>query len=107
MGQIDLSGKKKDKGHVLALEIEDLDAGGGSGAEPVPVGTEDEGIDNVTGFKRVEVFAVVQVPEHGDAILASGSSERAVGGDGDGVNVAGMAVVVCAQLAFGELPNLK
>jgi hypothetical protein len=42
------------------------------------------------------VFAVVEVPEHGDAVFAA----RAVGRDGDGVDVPGVAVVVCAELAF-------
>lgn len=90
----------------LGLEIEDLDARSGSSAEPVSVGGEDEGVDDVSSLKRVEVLAVVEVPKHGDTVLASGGGERSIGGDGDGVDVAGVAVVVGAELALGELPNL-
>ena len=90
----------------LGLEVEDLDRRGGGGAEPVAVRREDEGVDDVTGLKGVEVLALVQVPKHGDAVLSTGSGERSVGGDGEGVDVAGVAVVVGLQLAVGELPNL-
>ncbi len=74
-------------------------------AEPVTVGGEDESVDSVTGLERVEVLAVRELPEHGDAVLASGGAERTIGGDGDGVDVTGVAVVVGLQLALAELPN--
>lgn len=92
---------------ALLLEIEDDDAAGGGSAEPVPVGGEDEGVDLVVGIERVQVLALVEVPQHGRAVLATGGAERAIGGDGDGVDVAGVADVVGLQLAGGELPNLK
>lgn len=38
--------------------------------------------------------------------LSSGCAERAVGGHGDGVQVAGVADVVRLQLAVGEVPHL-
>jgi hypothetical protein len=88
-------------------KVEDLDARGGSGTEPVSVGGEDKGVDDVSGLERVEVLAVVEVPEHGDAILSSGSGERTVGGDGNGVDVTGVTVVVGSELALGELPDLE
>lgn len=91
---------------ALGLEVEDLDARGGGSAEPVTVGGEDESVDSVTGLERVEVLAVRELPEHGDAVLASGGAERTIGGDGDGVDVTGVAVVVGLQLALAELPNL-
>lgn len=91
----------------LGLEVEDLDARGGGGAEPVSVGREDERVDDVSGLERVEVLAVVEVPEHGDAVLSSGRGERTIGGDRDGVDVAGVSVVVGAELALGELPDLQ
>lgn len=93
--------------YALALKIEDLDAGRGRRAQPVTVGREHESVDNVAGLERVEVLALVQVPEHGDAILSAGSRERTIGGDGDGVDVAGVTVVVGLQLELRELPNLK
>ena len=52
------------------------------------------------------MLAVVEVPEHGDAVLASRGSKRTIGGDGESVDVAGVAVVVGLQLALGELPDL-
>lgn len=92
--------------YSLALEVEDLDAGGGGRAEPVAVGGEDEGVDDVASLERVEVLALVEVPEHGDAVLAAGRRQRAIGRDRDGVDVAGVAVVVGLELELRELPNL-
>lgn len=91
---------------ALLLEVEDDDAAGGGGAEPVAVGGEDEGVDLVVGVERVQVLALVKVPQHGGAVLAAGRAERAVGGDGDGVDVSGVADVVGLQLAGRELPDL-
>jgi hypothetical protein len=91
----------------LALEVKDLDAAGSGSAEPVPVGREDKSVDNVTGLEGVEVLALVEIPEHGDTVLSTGSSERTVGGDSDGVDVAGVAVVVGLQLELGEFPDLE
>ena len=93
--------------HVLALKIEDLDALRRCCAQPVAVGREDEGVDDVTSLERVQVLALVQVPEHGDTVLAAGCGKRTVGGDRDGVDVAGVAVVVGLQLELGEFPNLN
>lgn len=90
----------------LLLEVEDDDAGGGGSAEPVAVGGEDESVDLVVGVERVEVLGLVQVPQHGGAVLATGGAQRAIGGDGHGVDVAGVADVVSLQLAGGELPDL-
>lgn len=79
---------------ALLLQVEDDDAAGRRGAEPVSVRREDEGVDLVAGGEGVEVFGLVQIPQHGGAVLAAGGAERAVGGDGDGVDVAGVADVV-------------
>lgn len=91
---------------ALLLEIEDDDARGGGGAQPVTVGGEDQGVDLITSVERVEVLALVQVPEHGGTVLATGSAKGTVGGDGDGVDVAGVTDVVSLDAASGELPNL-
>ena len=91
---------------ALLLQIEDDDAAGGGSAEPVAVGGEDKGVDLVTGVQGVEVLGLVQVPEHGGSVLSTGGAERAVGGDGDGVDVAGVADVVGLRSAGSELPNL-
>lgn len=90
----------------LLLEVEDDDAAGGSSAEPVSVGGEDESVDLVVGVEGVQVLGLVEIPEHGGAVLAAGSAERTVGGDGDGVDVASVTDVVGLQLAAGQLPDL-
>jgi len=98
--------KGKGKRDSLGLQIEDLDTGGGGGTEPVSVGGEDEGVDDVSSLEGVEVLSVVEVPKHGDTVLSSGGSERTIGGDRDGVDVTGVSVVVGSELALGELPDL-
>jgi len=93
----------------LGLQVPDLDAGRGGSAQPVAVGREDQGVDNVIALalQRVQVLALVEVPEHGDTIASTGSAEGTIGGDSDGVNVPGVSDVVGAQLALGELPDLE
>ena len=92
---------------ALLLEVEDGDAAGGGSAEPVTVGGEDEGVDLVTGVEGVEVLGLVEIPEHGGAVLATGGAEGSIGGDGDGVDVAGVTDVVGLETAGSELPNLE
>ena len=52
------------------------------------------------------MLALVEVPEHGDAVASTGSAEGTIGGDSDGVDVTGVSDVVGAELALGELPDL-
>jgi len=63
-------------------------------------------VDLVTGVEGVEVLGLVEIPEHGGSVLATGGAERSVWGDGDGVDVAGVADVVGLETAGRELPNL-
>lgn len=63
----------------LALKVEDLDAGRCGGAEPVAVGREAERVDNIAGLKRVEVLALVKVPEHRDCGQPFSHAERTKG----------------------------
>ena len=91
---------------ALLLEIENDDGTRGGGAEPVAVGGEDKGMDLVTGGKGVEVLGLVQIPEHGRAVLATRGTEGAVGRDGDGVDVAGVTDVVGLDAARSEFPDL-
>merc|ERR1712078_568584 len=86
----------------LALQIPDLDRERGGGAEPVAVRREDERVDDVARVERIQTLALVEVPEHGRAVLAAGRAERAVGRDGHGVQVPGMTIQVRAQLAVRE-----
>jgi len=53
------------------------------------------------------VLGLVQVPEHGGAILSTRSAERTVRGDGDGVDVTGVASVVGLNAAGSEFPDLN
>ena len=92
--------------HALALKVEDLDAGCGRCAKPVAVGGEDERVDDVASLERVQVLALVEVPEHGDTVLTAGRRKRTVGGNGDGVDVASVTVVVGLELELRKLPNL-
>jgi len=55
----------------LGFQVPNLNALVGGGTEPVPVGGEDEGVDDLTSIKGVEALALVQVPEHGGAVLAT------------------------------------
>ena len=93
--------------HALALKVEDLDARRGRRAEPVTVGGEDKGVDNIASLERVQVLALVEVPEHGDTVLATGGREGTVGGDRDGVDVTRVAVVVGLELELREFPDLR
>ena len=63
-------------------------------------------MDLVAGGQGIEVLGLVKVPEHGSAVFAARGAERAVGGDGHGVDVAGMAYVVGLDAAGGEFPDL-
>ena len=72
----------------------------------VPVGREDQRADDVGVLQGVEMLPVVEVPEHGLAVLAAAGAQGAVGGEGDGVEVSGVADVVGLQLAVGQVPHL-
>ena len=63
-------------------------------------------MDFIAGGQRVEVLGLVEVPEHGGAVFAARGAERAVRGDGDGVDVARVADVVGLDAAGGEFPDL-
>jgi len=92
--------------HVLALQIPDLDDGSGGGAQPVAVGREAQGVDDVIVVQSVQVLAVIQVPEHGLGVLAAGSAQGTVGAHGHGVQVAVVTDVVSLQLAVLQRPDL-
>ena len=55
----------------LALKVENSYTASGGGAQPISVWRENKGVDNITGLQRVQVFALIQVPEHSDAVFAS------------------------------------
>jgi len=91
----------------LVFKIPDLNRCLGGSTEPVSGGREDQRVDDISGIHGVKVLAFVEVPETGGTVLAAGSAERAVGGNGDGVNVAAVSDQVGSQLAVGEVPYLN
>jgi len=92
--------------HVLALQIPDLNDGPGGGAQPVTVGREAQGVDDVIVVQGVQVLAVIQIPEHGLGVLAAGGAQGTVGAHGHGVQVAVVTNVVGLQLAVLQRPDL-
>jgi len=92
---------------ALLLQVKDDDAGCSGGAQPVSVWRENKSVDLVTSGERVQVLGLVQVPEHGGAVLSTGSAEGTVRGDGDSVDVSGVTSVVGLNAAGSEFPNLE
>jgi len=90
----------------LGFQIPNLDASISGSAQPVPVGREDKGVDDLTSIEGVKALAFVQVPEHGSAVLATRGTEGTIRGNTDGVEVASVADKVVAELAVGQSPNL-
>ncbi len=85
----------------------DANAVVGGSAEPVSVGGEGQSVDDVTGFEAGEGLALVEVPQHGNSVLATGSAEGTIRGNGNGVDVTAVAVKVCPELAVGQVPDLS
>lgn len=52
------------------------------------------------------MLGFVEIPKHSSSVLAAGSAERAIGRDGDSVDVAAVAAVVGLDTARRKLPNL-
>ena len=92
---------------VLLLEVEDGDGGSGGSAEPVSVRREDKSVDLIASLQRVKVFRLVQIPQHGGTVLATGSAQRTIRRDGDGVDVASVTDMVGLDAAGGEFPDLR
>lgn len=92
--------------YSLALKVEDFDAAGSGSTQPISVWGENKGIDNIAGLQGIEVLALVQIPEHGDTVLATRCGKRTIGGNRNGVDVTGVAVVVGLQLELREFPDL-
>lgn len=93
--------------HVLGLQIPDLDAGSGGGAQPVAIGREAQAVDGVGVIQGVQMLAIIQVPKHGLGVLAAGGAQGTIGRHGHRVQIAGVADVVGLELAVGQVPHLK
>lgn len=92
----------------LAVQVPDLDRGGSGRAEPVTVGAEDEGMDEIAGLEGVQVLGGLEVPEHDSGVLATRSTESTIRRDSNGVAVSSMSNVVNGELRSGsvQVPNL-
>lgn len=84
----------------------DLDRRSVGDAQPVAVGREAQRVDDVIVLERVQVLAVVEVPQQRLGVLATGRAQRAVGRNGDGVEVSVVALVVDLELAVCQVPDL-
>lgn len=91
---------------LLACQIPDLDRGSVGHAQPVAVGREAQGVDDVVVLQSVQVLAVIEVPQQGLGVLATWGAQGAIGRDGHRVQVAVVAVVVVLQLAVSQVPDL-
>jgi len=90
----------------LAFQIPNLDTVLGSSTEPVTVRREGQGVNERTSFQRVEVLGIVQVPEHNNTVLTSGSTERTIRRDGNSVNITVVTNEVGTELHLGKIPDL-
>lgn len=90
----------------LGLKIPNLDLLISCSTQPVTVGGEAKGVDDLTSIKRVKTLALVQVPKHSSSVLSSRSTEGSIGGNAYGIKVSGVSDEVIAKLAVGQRPNL-
>lgn len=72
----------------------DLDGGSKRSTQPVSVGREAKGCDDVIVVQGVEVLAIIQVPEHSLHVLASRGTQGAIRRNCDCVQVARVTKVV-------------
>jgi len=63
-------------------------------------------VDLIAGIKAVKVLGLVEIPEHGGAILAARGAERTVRGDSDSVYIPIVSGMVGLDTARRKLPNL-
>lgn len=91
---------------ALALKIPDLDGTSSGSAQPVTVGREDEGGDDVSGVEGVETAALLEIPEEGSSVATTRGAKGTIGRDGDGVDVSGVTNEVGAELAVVEVEDL-
>lgn len=54
---------------MFEISYPDLNTGTSGSTQPVTVGAEAESIDGVTAVKGVQMLGLIQVPQHGLAIL--------------------------------------
>ncbi len=89
----------------LGFQIPNLDGTTHGRAQPVLVGREAHGVDDVASIERGQVLALVQVPQHGHAVLAARGAQGAVRRHSDGVDIALVALQVVVQFAGCQAPH--
>lgn len=63
-------------------------------------------MDLIAGIKAVKMLGLVEIPEHGGAVLATRSAEGTVRGDSDSVDISSVSGMVGLNAARRELPDL-
>lgn len=59
-----------------------------------------------TTFQLIQVFAFVQIPQHGSTIFPTWGTQWTIRWAADSVQIASMSQEVCQQLQICEAPNL-
>jgi hypothetical protein len=90
----------------LALEIPDSDSRVGGSAQPVASWGESERVDDISTLKRVQVLALIEIPESDATVFSSRSAQRTVRGNSDSVDVTRVTSQVVLQLAVTQVPDL-
>lgn len=93
--------------HLLACQIPNFNRRSIGDTQPVAIGREAQGIDDVVVVQSVQVLAIIQIPQQSLAILATGSAQWSIGRDSDGVQISIVSIVVQLQLAICQIPDLN
>lgn len=91
---------------VLVFQVPDLDGRISSSAQPVILRGEAHSVDRRVGVQRVQMLTVIYVPEHSSAVLTTGTAQRSIRRDGDGVKHTSVSGEVRLQLAVIQVPDL-
>ncbi|RAL41491.1 hypothetical protein DM860_010285 [Cuscuta australis] len=92
--------------NALALQIPNLNAGFSSSTEPVPVRAEAKSMNDRSSLKAVKLLSFGQIPEENNSIFPSAGTQRAIGGNRNGVHVPCVAGKSGTKLAVGQIPHL-
>ena len=93
--------------HVLALKIPNLDGWASGSAQPVAVGRKAKRVDCVGVIQSVQMFAIIEIPQHGFGILTTRSTQRTIGRHGYSVKITRVSNVVGLQFTISQIPYLE
>ena len=71
-----------------------------------PVWREAKGRNNIIVIESVQMFAIIEIPEHGFAVFTATGAQRTVGRHGHRVQVPRVPRMVDFQAAIGQIPHL-